>query len=121
MDTSTRSEDSRPGRLHGNIQVDGISMGIDELIKGRREAIIRAAEEHGARNVRVFGSFARGDAGIDSDLDLLVDAGPRRTPFFPGGLVADLEELLGRRVAVLTVDGIREDMREKIVNESRPL
>jgi predicted nucleotidyltransferase len=50
----------------------------------------------------VFGSFARGEAGPGSDLDLLIEAGPARTPFVPGGLVADLEEEPGMRIDVAT-------------------
>ena len=72
-------------------------MGV-ELLQGRCEDIQRIAARHGAYNVRVFGSFARGDAGPPRDLDLLISVGPKTTPWFPGGLVADLEQLLGRRV-----------------------
>ena len=77
-------------------------MSTDELLKEKREEILRTASKHGARNVRVFGSVARGEARPDSDVDLLVEVGPDRTPFFPGGLIADLEELLGKKVQVVT-------------------
>ncbi|MBI4759206.1 MAG: nucleotidyltransferase family protein [Chloroflexi bacterium] len=96
-------------------------MGIDELLKEKREDILRIAAQHGARNVRVFGSAARGEAEPDSDVDLLVDAGPGRTPFFPGGLIADLEELLGRQVDVVTEDGLHWYIRERVVKEAVPL
>ena len=59
-----------------------------------------------ARNVRVFGSVARGEAGPDSDVDLIVEVGPEHTSFFPGGLIADLEELLGKKVQVVTQEGL---------------
>jgi predicted nucleotidyltransferase len=86
-----------------------------------REVIRRIAERHGARNVRVFGSVARGEARPDSDLDLLVEAGPSTTPWFPGGLVVDLEEALGRRVDVVTVGGLVAGLRERILAESVPV
>ena len=86
-----------------------------------REVIRRIAERHGARNVRVFGSVARGEARPDSDLDLLVEAGPSTSPWFPGGLVVDLEEALGRRVDVVTVGGLVAGLRERILDESVPV
>jgi predicted nucleotidyltransferase len=86
-----------------------------------REVIRRIAERHGARNVRVFGSVARGEARPDSDLDLLVEAGPSTTPWFPGGLVVDLEEALGRRVDVVSVGGLAAGLRERILAESVPV
>lgn len=96
-------------------------MGINELLKEKREDILRIAAQHGARNVRVFGSAARGEAEPDSDVDLLVDVGPGRTPFFPGGLIADLEELLSRQVDVVTEDGLHWYIRERVVKEAVPL
>lgn len=66
-------------------------MDLNNLLKSRREEILSIAAKDGACNVRVFGSVARGDAGEESDIDLLVDVGPWRTPFFPVGLLADLE------------------------------
>jgi predicted nucleotidyltransferase len=74
-------------------------MGIEEIL-GKREEILRIAAKHGARNVRVFGEIARGEAGPDSEIDFLIDAGADTTPWFPGGLVADLGDLLGRDVHV---------------------
>jgi uncharacterized protein len=95
-------------------------MGID-LLQARREEIQRIAARHGAYNVRVFGSFARGDAGPHSDLDLLISVGPKTTPWFPGGLVSDLEQLLGRRVDVLTENGLSPLIRDRVLNEAIPL
>jgi predicted nucleotidyltransferase len=96
-------------------------MGIDELVKAKREQILQIAAKHGARNVRVFGSVAHGEAGPESDVDLLVDVGPDPSPFFPGGLLADLEELLGRRVDVLTENALHWYIRDRILREARPL
>lgn len=95
-------------------------MGI-ELLQNRREEIRRIAARHGACNVRVFGSFARGDAGPQSDLDLLISVGPKTTPWFPGGLVSDLEHLLGRRVEVVTDRALSPLIRERVLNEAVPL
>ena len=61
------------------------------------------AARHGAYNVRVFGSTVRGEAGPESDVDLLVDVGPTHSRWFPAGLILDLEELLGRGVDVVTL------------------
>ncbi len=96
-------------------------MSTDELLKEKREEILRTASKHGARNVRVFGLVARGEAGPDSDVDLLVEAGPDRTPFFPGGLIADLEELLGKRVQVVTPEGLHWYIRDRVLEEAVPL
>lgn len=72
-------------------------MKIPEKLRDRREEILRVVAKHGAGNVLVFGSVARGDETAGSDVDLLVDVSGEPTPWFPGGLVADLEELLGQR------------------------
>jgi predicted nucleotidyltransferase len=80
--------------------VDKTCMTLDELRAAKRDTILAIAAKHGVTSIRVFGSFARGEARQDSDLDLLIEAGPRRTPFFPGGLLADLESALGRPVDV---------------------
>lgn len=99
---------------------DGNRMGIDLLNKSREE-IQRIAAHHGAYNIRVFGSFARGEAGPQSDLDLLISVGPKTTPWFPGGLVADLEQLLGRRVDIITDGGLSPLIRERVLGEAVPL
>jgi len=86
-----------------------------------RDLIREVAEHHGALSVRVFGSFARGDARPDSDLDLLVEAGPETSPWFPGGIVADLQEALGRRVDVVTLGGLAPELRDRVLQESVPV
>jgi len=96
-------------------------MGIGEILKSQCEEILRIAAKHGAYNVRVFGSVARGDALPDSDVDLLVDVGPNRTPFFPGGLIADLQDLLGRRVEVVTERGLHLHLRDRVLRQAVPL
>ncbi|HEU0079044.1 MAG TPA: nucleotidyltransferase family protein [Longimicrobiaceae bacterium] len=96
-------------------------MSIEDLVLQKRDEILRIAERHGAYNVRLFGSVARGEAGPDSDVDFLIDAGERVSSWFPGGLVLDLEELLGRRVDVVEEVALRPELRRYVLPEARPL
>jgi len=96
-------------------------MPLKELIQVRREDILRTASQHGVYNVRVFGSVARGDADEQSDLDLLVDMEPGRSLLDLGGLLVDLEELLGCSVDVVTENGLRERIRDRVLQEAIPL
>jgi len=96
-------------------------MNVDQLVQNKRNEILRIAERHGAHNVRIFGSLARGEAGPDSDVDIVVDVGSNRTPFFPGGLIADLQDLLGRKVEIVTADALHECIRDNVLNEAVPL
>lgn len=96
-------------------------MTLNELRRTKRDAILSIAARHGVTSVRVFGSFARNQAGRDSDIGLLIERGPRRSPFFPGGLVADLEDLLGRRVDVVTERALPAQIKQKVRLEAQPL
>jgi len=96
-------------------------MTVQEAILAHREEILRIAARHGATNVRVFGSVARGTAGPASDLDLLVDEVGEVSPWFPGGLMADLEELLACRVDVATEKTLHHRIRDRVLTEARPL
>ena len=96
-------------------------MKIDELLKEKREEIRRIAAAHGATNVRIFGSVARGEARQDSDLDLLVDTDPETSSWFPAGLVLDLEEMLGCKVEVVTENGLNPYLKERVLHEALPL
>ena len=96
-------------------------MGPNEVLGAKREEILRIARQHGVGRVRVFGSAARGEAGEASDVDLLIDVDGPTTPWFPGGLVADLETLLGRRVDVVEPAGLRPSIRLKVLKEAVPL
>jgi len=58
--------------------------------------VLQIAHRHGVRRLYVFGSFARGEADRDRDIDFLIEVGSPTTPWFPGGLVHDLEELLAQ-------------------------
>jgi uncharacterized protein len=94
-------------------------LGIRELLQERRSQILAIAEKHGAYNVRVFGSVARGEATEASDIDFLVDYDLEKiTPWFPGGLLLDLEQLLNCKVDVATVDMLKERIRERVLHEA---
>lgn len=92
-----------------------------QLVKAKREEIQRIAAKHGARNVRVFGSVARGDARPESDVDFLIEAGPVTSSWFPAGLILDLEDLLGRHVEVVTEQGLDPLLRERVLREAIPV
>lgn len=96
-------------------------MDIWQEIQSKRDEILSIAARHGAVNLRVFGSVARGDARVDSDLDLLVDVNSARSPFFPGGLLVELERLLKRKVDIVTPNGLHWYIRDQILREARPL
>jgi predicted nucleotidyltransferase len=91
---------------------------LAELVKEKRADILALAAKHGARNVRVFGSVARGDADEQSDIDFLVQMAPGRSLLDLGGLQYDLEQLLGCRVDVVTEQGLKARLREEILSEA---
>jgi len=92
-------------------------MGI-ELINQQREQIISLAARYGASHIRVFGSFARGTADDRSDVDFLVDLAPGRSLFDLGGLLYELQQLLGRSVDVVTPAGLRPRIRDRVLSEA---
>lgn len=94
---------------------------VGQLLKNSREDILRIATRYGAHNVRVFGSAVRGEADADSDIDVLVELEPGRNLLDLGGLLMDLQELLGRRVDVVTEKGLRPRIRERVLREAQPL
>jgi predicted nucleotidyltransferase len=96
-------------------------MALEEILRANREDILRLCAKYGARNVRVFGSVARGEADEQSDLDFLVELEPGRTLFDLGGLQYELELLLGRRVDVVTERGLQRRIRERVLREAVPL
>jgi len=96
-------------------------MTLDALGRDKLASIRTIAAKHGVTSVRVFGSFARGDAREDSDLDLLIEAGPRTPPWFPGGLLADLEEELGRPVDVAEEKALHPLVKDRVLREAIPL
>jgi predicted nucleotidyltransferase len=97
-------------------------LGIKELLHDRRSQILSIAAKHGAYNVRVFGSVARGEATEASDIDFLVDYDLEKiTPWFPSGLLLDLEQLLNRKVDIATVDMLKERIRDRALRETMAL
>ena len=96
-------------------------MSVLELLRQLRHEILKLASQHGARNVRVFGSAARDEADADSDIDFLVELEPDRTLFDLGALLMDLQDLLGRKIDLITDDSIYWLLRRKILKEAVPL
>jgi len=93
-------------------------MGIEEILGSKRDEILRLAAKHGVTSIRVFGSVARGDAVPESDVDFLIEAGPGRTPWFPAGLIVDLEALLGRRVDVASPRALHWYIKDRVLEEA---
>ena len=98
-----------------------MSVDLGNLIKEKRDDIFRLSELHGAKNVRIFGSVARDEAGPESDIDFLVDLEQGRSLLDLGGLLVDLERLLGRKVDIVTERGLHWYLRDTIIKEARPL
>ena len=92
-----------------------------ELLKEKRQEIFDIAARHGARHLRVFGSVARGEANEESDVDFVVDLEPGRSLLDLGGLLMDLQTLLGCRVDVVTEKGLKERIRDRVLQEAVPL
>ncbi|MBI2236633.1 MAG: nucleotidyltransferase family protein [Magnetospirillum sp.] len=91
------------------------------LLDEKRDEILRLAALHGAGQVRVFGSVARGDDGPDSDIDLLVHMDDERSLLDLIGFRLDLREVVGCKVDVLSDGGLSPYMRDDILSEARPL
>ena len=91
------------------------------LIEAHREEILALAERHGMRDVRVFGSMARGDADDSSDVDLLVSLRPGQSGLDLAALLTDVQELLNRRVDVVTELALHPEMRDRVLREAQPL
>jgi predicted nucleotidyltransferase len=98
-----------------------MTMPLDELLRTKRDDILRIAAKYGASNVRVFGSVARGEADSESDIDLLVNMEPGRSLLDLCGLLIDLEDLLGCKVDVVTEKGLRDRIRERVLKEAHTL
>lgn len=96
-------------------------MKLEELLRERREEVLRIAAKYGARNVRVFGSVMRGEADEQSDIDFLVELEPGRSLLDLGGLQYELERLLGCRVDVVTERGLKARIRDRVLREAVPV
>lgn len=93
-------------------------MEIYALLKQKREMILETAARFGASNVRVFGSITRSEADEASDLDLLINMEPGRSLMYLGGLLIELQELLGTEVDVITEKSLRPQMREQVLKDA---
>ncbi len=96
-------------------------MGVAEFLASKRGDILRVARKHGARNVRVFGSAARGDDAPASDVDFLVELEPGRSLLDHVALLQELEDLLGRKVDLVEPEGLHWYIRDKVLAEAVPL
>ncbi len=93
-------------------------MDVHTILKDYREAIVRIAASHGARNIRIFGSLARGQARPDSDIDILIKLDPERSLLDIIAIKQDLEDLLGRQVDVVTEAAISPYIRDQVLKEA---
>ncbi|MFH1717779.1 MAG: nucleotidyltransferase family protein [Planctomycetota bacterium] len=98
-----------------------ISSNLIETVLDKKDQVVALAARHGASNVRVFGSVANGTANQDSDIDFLVDLEQGRSLFDLGGLLMDLQELFGRKVDVVTENGLHWYIKDRVLREARPI
>jgi predicted nucleotidyltransferase len=92
---------------------------LKERLIEQRDEILAIAMQHGASNVRLFGSVARGEEGKESDIDFLVDYDLQQiSPWFPAGLISDWETFLGHKVDVVTEKSLHSFIRERILAEA---
>ena len=94
-------------------------MKLKNTLENKREEIIEIAIKHGAYNIRVFGSVAREEDNEKSDIDFLIDYDLAKiSPWFPSGMIQDLQLLLGRKVDIVTVEGLKENIKNKVLAEA---
>jgi len=97
-------------------------MKLSQLLQEKRQDILAIAAKHGAFNVGIFGSVARGEETEKSDINFLVDYDLKEiSPWFPGGLLMDLQDLLGCKVAIVTEKGLSHLIKEKVLREAKSL
>jgi predicted nucleotidyltransferase len=96
-------------------------MNIGQELQAKRTDILDLADRHGATEVRIFGSVARGEASADSDVDFLVKMAPDRSLLDHVALWQDLEDLLGRKVDLVSEKALHRLMRDQILREAVPL
>lgn len=96
-------------------------MDVERLLHEKRDDIRTIAARHGAYNIRIFGSVVHGEAGPDSDIDFLIDVSSSTSSWFPAGLILDLEEILGRRVEIVTAKALNPYIRDHVLAEAIPL
>ncbi|HYA39915.1 MAG TPA: nucleotidyltransferase family protein [Syntrophobacteraceae bacterium] len=94
---------------------------VIELLKSKRDEILRISAKYGASNVRVFGSVARGEAGPESDVDLLVELESGRSLLDHVALLQDLEDMLSRKVDVVNENALHHSIRDRVLREATPI
>ncbi len=93
-------------------------MKAQQLLKEKREEILNIASKHGAFNIRIFGSVAKGKETETSDIDFLIDYDINKiSPWFPVRLIRDLEKLLGKKVDIVTENGLKEKIKPEVLKE----
>jgi hypothetical protein len=102
-------------------EMAGALMTTFDFLKTKREDILRLAALRGARNLRVFGSVARREEDSASDVDFIVDMKPGKSLLDLGGLLMDLQELLGCSVDIVTEQGLKARLRDRVLQEAVPL
>jgi uncharacterized protein len=120
MNRGTCPIGSSPRSPEGSIEPAASTVTM-ETLQARRNEILQLAGRWGARNVRVFGSVARGETQPQSDVDFLVEFAPDRSLLDHGGLLADLESLLGVSVDLVSERALRARFRERVLKEARPI
>lgn len=95
--------------------------GMHPLIETHRAELLALARRRGVTGVRVFGSMSRGDSSDNSDVDLLVTLSPGTSGLALGGLLLDAQQLLGRRVDIVTEASLHPALRERVVASAIPL
>jgi uncharacterized protein len=103
--------------VHVSVGAPRRAVSLDD-VRRHREQIVEIGRRFGVRNIRVFGSVARGDAGTDSDLDLLIDVDPGHGYFDMAGFALEVEDLLGVFTQVATVGGMKVRIRDRVLAEA---
>jgi len=89
-----------------------------DILQAKRDDVLEVAQRHGVTSIRVFGSVARCDESSESDIDLLITTGPTVSPWFPAGLILELEQLLGRHIDIVTESGLNPLIRDQVLTEA---
>ena len=108
-------------KLIGLVSEDSKQLKMSDIVEKYRSQILSLAKENGIRNVRVFGSMARNEAGPESDLDLLVDIEKGKSGLALGGFLSDVSELVHRKVDVVTENSLHPRIKDKVLHEARAL
>ena len=112
---------TKVNKVNHRCLADPIGVGIMKLgpfIRERRENILKIAKDHGATNIKIFGSYARGDEQPGSDLDLLIELEPGRSLLDIIAIKQDIEDMINRRVDVVTARALSPYIREEIIKEA---